>query len=89
MGIFGNLKYLCVGTSKTLPMVRYMPMMMFLLDLVFISVITVKVVVFISVFDMGSMPMIISIMNANYLIKKKKHYYKYYTEFVHLGLYET
>ena len=67
-------------------MVRYMPMMMFLLDLVFISVITVKVVVFISVFDMGSMPMIISIMNANYLIKKKKHCYKYYTEFVHLGL---
>ena len=61
---------LCIYLAAILPVVwGGMCVMMFVFDFMFISVITVKVVVFISVFDMGPMPMIISIMNVNYLLK--------------------
>ena len=47
-----------------------MCMMVFMFDLMFIAMITVKMIVFIPVLNVGPMSMIISIMDVDNLLKK-------------------
>ena len=60
-----------INLLRTVPVGSCIPMMVFMFDLMFISVITVKMIMFIAMFNLGPMAMTIPIMYVNYLLKKE------------------